>query len=39
VGTTKARVEVEVLPRVTVDATVGAGSDSTSMGINYKFDY
>ena len=39
VDTTKARVEVEVLPRVTVDATVGAGSDSTSLGINYKFDY
>lgn len=39
VGTTKARVEVEVLPRVTVDATVGAGSDSTSLGVNYKFDY
>ncbi|MDB5358706.1 MAG: rane protein [Rhodospirillales bacterium] len=39
VGTTKARVEIEVLPRVTVDATVGAGSDSTSLGVNYKFDY
>jgi len=39
VDTTKARVEVEVLPRVTVDATVGAGSDSTSLGVNYKFDY
>ena len=39
VGTTKARVEIELLPRVTVDATVGAGSDSTSLGVNYKFDY
>ncbi|HLZ67401.1 MAG TPA: translocation/assembly module TamB domain-containing protein [Aliidongia sp.] len=39
VGTTRARVEVELLPKVTVDATVGTGSDSTSMGINYKFDY
>jgi translocation and assembly module TamB len=39
VGTTKARVEVELLPKVTVDATAGAGSDSTSLGINYKFDY
>ena len=39
VGTTKARVEVEILPRVTVDATVGTGSDSTSLGVNYKFDY
>jgi translocation and assembly module TamB len=39
VGTTKARVEVELMPRVTVDATVGAGSDSTSLGVNYKFDY
>ncbi|GGF07103.1 translocation/assembly module TamB [Aliidongia dinghuensis] len=38
-GSTKARVEVEIVPRVTVDATVGTGSESTSMGVNYKFDY
>jgi translocation and assembly module TamB len=38
-GSTRARVEIEIIPRVTVDATAGAGSDSTSLGVNYKLDY
>jgi translocation and assembly module TamB len=38
-ASTRARVEVTITPHVTVDATAGAATNSTSLGVQYKLDY
>jgi len=37
-GSSKAVVEIEVLPRVTIQGDVSQ-SGSTGIGLNYKYDY
>jgi translocation and assembly module TamB len=36
---TKAKVEVEITPHITANATAGAGSEGSSVGVQYKLDY
>jgi translocation and assembly module TamB len=36
---TRAKVEVEITPNITVKATAGAATDASSLGVQYKLDY
>lgn len=36
---TRGKVEVEITPNISLKATAGAGSDASSLGVQYKLDY